>query len=189
MFNLFDVIFLVILAAGGWFGFKTGFVASSFYLVSGFTAMAAARAYSAKTGADFTLVFTVTVLAAILVGYLLGRIVGALIFGIFDRLGGALLGIILGLLAAAFVVTTLPPKFSPQSREMLLSSFTAARVIKPVQKAASFVPGMRHPRARQNGMTDKKTYKKIFSTMTDKLNLEVTRPSGSDTSEEKKREQ
>ena len=187
MFNLFDIFFILILSAGCLFGFQTGFIASAFYAAAGFIAMAAAHAYAAKAGANFYVAFIVTAGAVILAGFLLSTVVKVMLLGLFDRIGGAVLGILLGIVTVIFIVTTLPPKFSVQSRTLLLASFTATHVLQPVRKFHLFAPGGRRWSSGTDGSSQKKTYNKIFSALANKLNVAVTKRSGEDSSGEKKR--
>jgi uncharacterized membrane protein required for colicin V production len=137
MFNVFDVIVIIITSLCVFFGFQTGVLASIFYILSGFIGMLAATRYSPKsTGSSFFIIFFAYSGAVILIGYILGKVFKKAMLGSFDRAAGIVLGIILGF-AIAGTLIVLPLSMTNNLpfgiHKKALNSYTGKKVVPWVE--------------------------------------------------------
>ena len=101
MFNIFDIIVIVLVLGFGYLGFETGILASLFYILSGFVGIWAAQEFSAKIDINFYVMFFGGAGIVVLVGLFIRKLLKSIFLGNFDRVIGAFLGIFLGVSVSA----------------------------------------------------------------------------------------
>ncbi len=148
MFNVFDVIALLMMGFGAYFGFETGIIASIFYISSGFVGMWAAQRYVPEPGLQFYVVFLAGAGVVILAGFVASKILKSVCLGMTDRVVGAFLGLLLGFAIIATVVLPLASHMKGKTQKAVCSSFTGSRMLPSLQKA--------FPRVKQFEMKDLK---------------------------------
>jgi len=134
MFTIFDGITLLFLLAGAYCGFKTGIIASIFYIASGFAGMWVAQHYVPVPGVKFYVYFLAAAGGVILLGFVAGKLMRTVSLGAIDRLIGACLGILLGLAVVSTVLVPLSHHLSPKFRKAVTVSYTGSHLIPRLQK-------------------------------------------------------
>ncbi|MFH1369424.1 MAG: CvpA family protein [Elusimicrobiota bacterium] len=133
MFNIFDVIILIIAILCAYFGFSTGVIASMFYVCSGFAGMWAAHKFSVQLGMNFYLVFAMASIAVVIIGFVLGKILKGLLLGGIDKAGGLVFGVTLGLAVFAVLLFPLSKKLPEKLQNIASTSFSSNKIM-PVMK-------------------------------------------------------
>jgi len=139
MFNIFDVVILVLVALGAYFGFSTGIIASIFYMSSGFAGMWAAHKFSSQLGINFYILFVLAAGIVVLAGFIIGKIVRGLLLGWLDKAGGLAFGILLGLAVFAVAMFPAAKKVNAKWQDTVQRSFSVKKIM-PVMK--KFLPAI-----------------------------------------------
>ena len=151
--NALDIVLLVLLAIGAFFGLARGFVRILIGILSLIVAFVLASRYQDSIAALMTarhvaetparvcayiLVFLATMIAGGLVAWIVGKILKLAMLSLPDRLAGGALGVLAALLAAAFLVHPLAAS-SPDGSRLLATSKLApyVSVVADVGNAAA----------------------------------------------------
>ncbi|MBN1621871.1 MAG: CvpA family protein [Endomicrobiales bacterium] len=167
MFNIFDSITLIIIVLSTYFGFRTGVVASLFYVLSGFIGMWAAQTFAPEPKMNFYLVFIATAGVVSVVGFVIKSVLKKLFLGWLDHTGGIILGFLLGLVIVSTVLFPVSYHLPKKMREKVVSSFLGRNFMPVLQET--------FPKVRQFKIDDIKEKIKLPE-IPDKLDLKVSVP-------------
>ncbi|HBU68790.1 MAG TPA: hypothetical protein DEE98_00220 [Elusimicrobia bacterium] len=134
MFNYFDLLSIILIVFGAFFGFQTGIIASIFYIASGFAGMWAADRFAEGSGIGFYLIFAAGAGVLIMIGFIAGKLLKAFLLGTVDRVIGLVLGIMLGCVIVGVVVLPVSRHMPAAVRKAAFSSFSGAKIIPFIQK-------------------------------------------------------
>lgn len=134
MFNIFDVVSIILILSCAYFGFSTGIIASVFYVSSGYAGMWVAHKFSAQWGMNFYLVFILAAAGVVLIGFILGKVLKGLLLGGFDKFGGLVFGIALGVSIFSVGLYPMIGKLPAKWQDKAYSSFSSAKVMPYMRK-------------------------------------------------------
>jgi uncharacterized membrane protein required for colicin V production len=140
MYNSVDIICAAVLLVLGLFGYRTGAIASIFYLVSGFAGVLAAQKFSAALHVPFAVLFLAVTLGLIAFGIFSRAMARLFLLGFFDRLAGFGIGVVLGIFLLAVLLAPVSEKFSPSVKNKVHAAYVSKRLLPLV---TAKLPGLK----------------------------------------------
>lgn len=132
--NSYDLFAFILIGGCTYFGYKTGIIASLFYILSGFAGMWAAQSLVKDIDTNFYVIFFMCSGVVVFAGFFLSKILRKLFLGTVDHAGGAGFGFLLGFVIFALVIFPFSKTMSYRFRKLTYSSYSVRKIIPKFRK-------------------------------------------------------